>query len=150
MSGFIIGIHFGTPCIPWSRARTRPNGPQPLRSGEHILGLPALRNEGERWKIDMGNTTMKNTVRIASVASLHMVPFCIENPYLSFMWEAPQMLHLRRRHTTREIRTDFCPWGVPWMKPTRGRCSRANKPHVSLTGKSSNGIFKTRVAEEYP
>eukprot|EP00959_Pyramimonas_sp_CCMP1952_P146133 3059714-Pyramimonas_sp.AAC.1 len=112
---------------------------------------------------------MKNTVSIASAASLHKVPFCIENPYLSFIWEAPQMLHLRRRHTTREIRIDFCQWGVPWMKPTRlvcsylpveslgrrrkvcrGRCSRTNKPHVSLTGKNSNGIFKTRVAEEYP
>eukprot|EP00959_Pyramimonas_sp_CCMP1952_P398831 8357417-Pyramimonas_sp.AAC.1 len=40
MSGCVIGIHFGTPCISWSRARTRPNGPQPLRSGERILGLP--------------------------------------------------------------------------------------------------------------
>eukprot|EP00959_Pyramimonas_sp_CCMP1952_P435217 9113104-Pyramimonas_sp.AAC.1 len=66
----------------------------------------------------MGNTTMKNTVSIALVASLHMVPFCIESPYLSFIWEAPQMLHLRRRRTTREIRTDFCQWGAPWMKPT--------------------------------
>ena len=77
MSGFVIGIHFGTPCISWSRARTRPNGPQPLRNTENILGLPVLRNEGERWKIEMGNTTMKNTVSIALVASLHMVPFCI-------------------------------------------------------------------------
>ena len=35
-------------------------------------------------------------------------------------------------------------------KLCRGRCSRTNKPHVSLTGKDCNGIFKTRVAEEYP
>ena len=40
-SGVVRLVHFGTPCTTYSQARRDDGGPRPLRSAEHIRGLPA-------------------------------------------------------------------------------------------------------------
>ncbi len=49
-AGLVIFAHFGVCCKSWSRARGIPIGPQPLRSMEHVLGLPVLRHESEKME----------------------------------------------------------------------------------------------------
>ena len=39
-SGVVFGLLAGHPCCTVSRARHRPGGPIPLRSREHLFGLP--------------------------------------------------------------------------------------------------------------
>ena len=39
----------------------RPGGPQMLRDLQHLMGLPVLKYESERWKIDSGNNAAAGT-----------------------------------------------------------------------------------------
>jgi hypothetical protein len=141
-----------------------------LRNMEHILGLPELKHESERWKIENGNRAMAFASRLGHALLAMTVPFIFENPWTSLLWEAPQMQHLRRRKGVRMARADFCQWGMPWRKATgllcgvanvwrldrrcsgcRGLCSRTHKPHQQLSGTDpASGQFWIHIAEPYP
>ena len=168
-AGLVIFAHFGVCCKSWSRARGIPIGPQPLRSMEHVLGLPDLRHERERWKIINGNKLMSFTARAFSACIRMLVPAGVENPWSSYIWDTVPFQHLAKRKAVRVVRADFCKFGSPWMKPTRLMlafcqtgflekrcrplgciCSRSGKPHVRLVGVSRPGVFATVQAEKYP
>ena len=169
-AGYVAFLLAGIPCQSWSRARMQPGGLQMLRDLKHILGLPVLKHESERWKIVNGNKAMDFCSRVAHALLGMSVPFIFENPWTSLLWEAPQMQHLRRRKFVRMARADFCQWGMPWRKATgllcgfanvapidrrcsgcRGTCSRSGKPHQQLSGVDpSTKQFWTHVAEPYP
>ena len=68
-----------------------------LRSPEHILGLPLLKHESERWKIDNGNAAMRFSCQVAHALIQKKIPFIFESPWTSLLWEARQMVHLRKR-----------------------------------------------------
>jgi len=170
-AGWVQAVHMGVICSSWSRARCAPGGPPPLRSAEHLMGLPVglLRHESETWKINLGNNTMKFCVSVAWTCLIHMIPFTIENPSTSMIWITKSMQALTRRRAVRVIDTDFCQWGMPWQKRTRflgafcdlsglakrcakhnGLCSRSKAPHQKLQGVNADGIFRTKIAEPYP
>ena len=48
----------------------------------------------------------------------HAVPWIIENPRSSFLWQMPSVLKLAARPTTRVHHLHQCRYGCPWMKPT--------------------------------
>ena len=141
-----------------------------LRDTAHILGLPLLKHESERWKIDNGNRAMVFACRVAHALLAMSTPFIFENPWTSLLWETPQFKHLRRRRNVVMARADFCQWGMPWRKSTgllcgfanpfridkrccggRGICSRTTKPHQQLSGiDPATKQFWTHVAEPYP
>ena len=140
-----------------------------LRSPEAVMGLPELKHESERWKITLGNQTMKISAAVAMTAWKQLVPFTIENPFMSLIWLAPAFRALARRRGVSDVRTDFCQWGTPWMKPTRilgghvdmsivartcrmrkGICSRSGCRHVVLAGLNKDKVFMTKLAEPYP
>ena len=171
-AGIVLFLLAGIPCQSWSRARMQPGGPQMLRDLANIMGLPVLKHESERWKIDNGNVALKFCCQVGH-ACLHMhVPFCFENPFTSLLWEAPQMKHLMRRKGVRMARADFCQWSMPWRKSTGLLCSYSNIVHVDkrCTGCLGRGIcsksgqrhqqlsgvdpitkqFWTHIAEPYP
>ena len=148
----------------------QPGGPQMLRDLTYILGLPELKYESERWKIDNGNVAMRFSCQVGHACLQRQVPFVFENPWTSLLWEAPQMKHLRRRRGVRMARADFCQYGMLWRKATgllcafvntalierrctgcRGICSRTGRKHVQLSGTDpKTGQFLTHLAEPYP
>ena len=140
-----------------------------MRTPDEIMGKAELKYESERWKIDLGNVTMRGTTSIALCCCAQVVPWTVENPRLSMLWLAPPMLHLARRRIVNETVLDFCMYGTSWKKPTKllgafvsfelvskrchasGKCcERSGASHIALTGANENGIFMTKVAEAYP
>ena len=129
-AGLVLFLLAGIPCQSWSRARMQPGGPQMLRDIANIMGLPELRHESERWKIDNGNAALKFCCQIGHACLTMHVPFIFENPFTSLLWEAPQMKHFMRRQGVRLARADFCQWGMPWRKSAGLLCAFANIAHV--------------------
>ena len=44
--GAILAVHFGTPCTTYSAARQKDGGPRPLRTAEHLKGVPGPHRHG--------------------------------------------------------------------------------------------------------
>ena len=169
-SGQLLGIHLGTPCSSFSRARDRKPGPPPLRSDSHPLGMPELLPADMR-KVRVGNSLMRFTVRLAAQALQCRVPLTIENPRSSRLWLCPGVLRLLRRSHVQAWRYDFCMFGERWKKPTqfvgvglnleliepfcctstrRSTCASTRKRHFRLVGQAPDGRFWTAIAEPYP
>ena len=146
----------------------QPGGPQMLRDLAHLMGLPVLRHESERWKIKNGNIAMAFCSRLAHHCLSMFVPFVFENPWTSLIWQVPAFKHLERRRGVRRVRTDFCQYGTPWRKSTGlmtglcntafvetvcsgyRACSRTGVPHKQLCGQCpETKQFWTHIAEPY-
>ena len=162
----IAAVWMGTPCSSWSRARDHGPGPPPLRSDQHVLGLPGLSPKCQA-SVDVGNALMKFTASIMDLCKSVKVPFGVENPHRSRLWLAPAMIKASRGclHTV----TDVCQWGQPFRKRTtfiscnvdlgalsrlcqgkHGICSRSGAHHIQLSGLAPDGRFLTAIAEPYP
>ena len=166
-AGWVLYVLLAPPCASWSRIRNAGTGPPPLRDDDHIWGLSTVR-DSEKWKVDLGNSTLRVSVCIFRACLRAGVPALIENPLTSWMWVAPPMATLMLCKNVRWVRSDFCQWGTPWRKATRfvcchldvahienrctgrGVCSRSGLHHLQLIGKDEHGVFKTRLAEAYP
>ncbi|CAK0883435.1 unnamed protein product [Prorocentrum cordatum] len=169
-SGLVIGIHIGTPCNTWSRARDIPPGPMPLRSDAFPLGLPDL-SVKDQAKVDAGNVFMIFSAGLMHEAIRANIPASNENPQTSRLWLAPPFVRLLRSSAVTFTVTHFCQWGAPLRKATafatvnldmsrigralcksskRGICSRTGLPHAQLHGKDVERVFKTKLAEAYP
>ncbi len=162
--------HLGVPCNSFTRARDNPPGPPPLRSNEHVLGLPGL-SQKDQIKVDIGNCLMKFAVLVLHISLLLEVPMTLENPRTSRLWLCPQVQKLLRRRHVQVQHVEFCMFGTVWKKPTsflgvwinleplmpfrcigckRGLCARSGRAHVPLAGLGQNGVWMTKLAEPYP
>ena len=94
-AGFLIGVHMGTPCSSFSRARDRPGGPPQLRSDAEPLGLRGLLRECDKEKVRVGNLLMWFSARLARAAVAMRVLWTLENPARSRLWITPAMRRLR-------------------------------------------------------
>jgi site-specific DNA-cytosine methylase len=113
-AGAVRLVHCGTPCTTFSQARRLDAGPPPLRSPEHLLGLPHL-GPRDRLKVEQGNKFFDLTVEL-----IHLNKYgywSIENPCSSMAWMLPALQKLAQlgaqTHTF-----DSCAYGAPWKKPT--------------------------------
>ena len=166
LSGAICGIHLGTPCKSWSRARDRPGGPPPLRSNVDVWGLSGLR-PADQIKVHVGNVLAKFSCSVLFAARHMQVPAGIENPACSRLWLVPPVKRLLACAQVSEVVTDFCQWGADWLKPTRMvgvcldlervarrcrfrtqgfLCSRTGCRHLQLVGTTEQGKFWTLAA----
>ena len=168
-SGRVELIWLGMPCTTFSRARRYDGiGPGPLRTPEHIWGLPSLSASDQR-KLRQGNQLFLFTLRILDLCFQYKVPFVVENPLSSMAWEVPAFQRFMRRTGSQICDLDFCMYGQNWKKPTRlvynfldlsplskrcksasHVCSRTSRPHIPLKGLADNGKFMTLVAQPYP
>ena len=163
--GWILGIHFGTPCSSFSKARKNDGGPPPLRSAEALWGFAGLSGL-DTEKVRMGNCFLDITVQLATFCFDRAVPWSVENPAGSFLWIMPPMLDLIQKCKAVRVELDMCRFGSPHMKPTAIvgtfklsalalRCDRDRRPHGHdpLTGTvvvNGKKMFKTRLAQVYP
>ena len=74
-------MFFGTPCETFSRARTGPPGPRPLRDSQHLYGLPKEQlTYDEQKQVRAGTYFAVQTAALAQLAYTHNVGFAVENP----------------------------------------------------------------------
>ena len=169
-SGVVAGLHLGTPCASWSRARR--GRPPPLRNdGPFIMGFTSGLSEADFERIRIGNLTMRSTARLIQQCIKMQTPTSLENPATSRLWLAPPLQRLQRSIYFKKNICDFCQHKMPWRKRTRvdtwhcmtepainkmcvgkGRlCSRTGREHIQLTGVDPHSkLLWTRVAEPYP
>ena len=88
--GWVLGIHFGTPCSSFSIARKNDGGPPPLRSKAALWGFQHLRGK-DLEKVRLGNDI---AVQLAMLCHDHGIPWSVENPAGSFLWSMPTMIQL--------------------------------------------------------
>eukprot|EP00969_Alexandrium_andersonii_P323712 14302671-Alexandrium_andersonii.AAC.1 len=71
----------GTPCETFSRARTGPPGPRPLRDASHLYGLPKERlSPAEFEQVRLGAYFALQSLQLATACVDLGVGFAIENP----------------------------------------------------------------------
>ena len=169
-SGWIAGLHLGTPCESFSRARDVPPGPPPLRSNERPMGLDCLR-PADQIKVTIGNMFMRFSAFLLSLCLRLGVPATMENPQRSRIWLCPPIAAIIRKRQVSWNITHYCAWGKPFKKATvflaihvalnrlcngvchsskRGICQHTGGHHIQLCGRNSQGQWNTKVAEPYP
>ena len=170
-AGLVIGIHLGTPCSSFSRARDSGPGPPQLRDDSHPLGLPSLWRIGDIMQVKLGNCLMRFSAAVLRACVAHRIPASLENPRLSRIWLCPPIASILRNSKFQFHIVDFCMFGTAWKKPTgilsvglnldwadsfrclgapRGQCKRTLEHHLVLRGCNRQGVFLTKLAEKYP
>ena len=165
----VMLVWLGMPCTTFSRARRFDGlGPGPLRDISNLWGLPGLSRQDQR-KLTDGNALFWFTLRILKLCAALSIPFVLENPLTSMVWELPPLQQFIQRTNAKYCDLDFCQYGEKWKKPTRllyhgidlsilskrcvsnnNICSRTNRPHLPLKGRDHSGTFWTLRAQPYP
>ena len=141
-----------------------------------IYGLPGL-SAKDQTQVELGNATMRASVRLIEACAQQGCPVFLENPITSMLWFVPEVQALRKHLRYCDLTCDYCQFGERWRKRTRfaawcapmwpalskrckskgGRCTRTKLLHVQLSGvaKAPKGskrgrVYLTRLAEAYP
>ncbi|CAE8615524.1 unnamed protein product [Polarella glacialis] len=170
IGNLVWGIHLGTPCSSFSRARR--GRPPPIRSSQFPLGLSGL-NEKDAERVEIGNCLMSFSIGVLRLCHRLCIPCVIENPASSMLFLTQNAISVSSLSTYTEAIAEFCMFGKPWRKSTKligvhiglrkfdeyrcinkpaGVCKRTGCPHVVLSGKDPNQPeqFLTFTAQPYP
>ena len=87
----VAAMHFAPPCGTCSKARGIPMpdgtpGPQPLRTAEHLLGVPDM-TPLDRIKVNAANMLYERMGKFIEWLDSKGVAWVLENPTNSFLWE---------------------------------------------------------------
>ena len=125
-----LGVWFGCPASTLSRARRSDgSGPSPLRGDTEKLrwGLPGLKGK-DRERVETANRLIKMTLRLCRHCLRIGVPFYLENPLASRLWDFRGIKALAASPFVTASRYDFCQFGTPWRKATKLLCF--DNPHI--------------------
>ncbi|CAE7194532.1 SLC24A2 [Symbiodinium sp. CCMP2592] len=113
----VAWVHMAPPCGTASRARECGPGPKPLRSLRHVRGLPGL-PPVEQARVDSANTIYDNMVAFCDwlFHAMPHVPFSVENPLHSYLWQLPKWAELVSKHSF--VTFDSCLHGSQRKKAT--------------------------------
>ena len=151
-----VGVGGGPVCSSFSRA-IRPA----VRSKAHPAGLPSFRQSMES-RVAEGNAHSAFIAEVVTVALRLDLPFWVENPRTSYMWDMPEWKSLIDAAPTDPFAViDYCQLGAPWRKRTRFFVSgclagqrllcQGGHLHQRLSGYSQlHRKSWTKVAEHYP
>ena len=166
--GEVLAVMSAPPCQTFTVARCSSD---PMRSKLHPLGLPHLMNE-KLAIVKRANTCVANLMRILRAAHACSVPWVVENPHSSFLWQAPSFVKMAAQDRVDTAVVDQCAFGARWRKRTRflignvpsdeiaslqqlcrgqhGICGFSRKKHLVLQGKAPGNVNWTRIAQEFP
>ena len=106
-------VHAAPPCGTCSRAREIHLGgskqPRPLRSSEFPHGLPQL-SADEQTRVDAANSIYSQLSEFLLFCSRCKIPWVIENPARSYLWETEWMVQLFG--VAKFFYFTACAWGV--------------------------------------
>ena len=173
-SGQCVAMMLQPLCASWSQARHRTHV---ICSSAFPWGLPQRLwqkpwSDNDHRALETGNATMKSALELAKICQRYGVPFALENPATSIVWQTPEVKWLLAQPGVEMIIVDFCCCGTPWRKRTAvvfgncdsadllslsrckcsgvGTCSFSGKKHIQLTGSDNHGVPWTTRAEPYP
>ena len=91
----VIGVHIAPPCGTCSRAREIKlssfwHGPQPLRDKSHPYGVPDM-SQKDRHRVEQANAIYMHMANFCVFLNAIQIPWTIENPTNSWLWELPCM-----------------------------------------------------------
>ena len=94
----VIAVHIAPPCGTCSRAReiclsADWYGPQPLRNSQYPYGVPAMSSK-DRIRVEQANSLYKYMAEFCIYLNDRGIPWTVENPTNSWLWELPCMAHL--------------------------------------------------------
>ena len=94
----VIAVHIAPPCGTCSRAReirlsNQWHGPQPLRDALHPYGVPNM-SARDRLRVELANALYMYMCDFCLSLNSMQVPWTIENPTNSWLWELPCMQRL--------------------------------------------------------
>ncbi len=174
-----IGVWFGFPCGTFSSARRDDGGPPPLRgtNSKDIWGYSYFEGK-EAARVQSANKLLLRTHELMRLCEKLSIPFYLENPRRSKLWNHPLITKWMRHEHTKLVHFDYCQYGMPWKKSTsvlaynnkhfnngisatcretwkasRSICSRSGTFHETLSGfvgNKSKGQYKTNRACPYP
>ncbi|CAE7223759.1 SLC24A2 [Symbiodinium sp. CCMP2592] len=113
----VAWVHMAPPCGTASRARECGPGPKPLRSVRHVRGLPGL-PPVEQARVDSANTIYDSMAAFCDwlLHAMPHVPFSVENPLHSYLWQLPRWAELLAKHSF--VTFDSCRHGSQRKKAT--------------------------------
>ena len=159
----VMGVHMAPPCGTCSRAREiRLNDdwhrPQPLRDYEHPYGVPWM-SAKDAERVRTANGLYKHMAQFCEFLDDANVPWTMENPTNSWLWELP----CRRLLVQKFFFADFhsCAYGGKRYKATSFLtnhaaflvfCQRCDNSHVHLPWGYDQEAqqFSTALEAEYP
>lgn len=162
-------VHEGPPCGTFSRSREIPlpawlkaqgvKDPKPLRSLEHVRGIPGLDAE-EAQRVKAANALADLAADIGIFCAAKGIPFSIENPSRSWLWHMPKFQELLKMPGVLAIDGQACMAGskrdkwtkfvsnIPELKILGQRCDGSHE-HASWKYSFQTG-FATGEEAEYP
>ena len=154
-AGAFASFGAGPVCSSFSRA-VRP----PVRTRACPRGLPNI-SAAMQTKVEQGNSFSGWLSTLVLRCLQLRVPFWVENPWLSFLWDQPEWQDLQQHEDVSFFLADYCRFGTPWRKRTKFLTNTGIKdqqllcvcqvPHLHLKGYSSeHRTAWTKVAEAYP
>ena len=157
----VVFCHMAPPCGTASRAREQRLsqdqwGPRPLRSSDHPWGLPYLR-EHDRTRVDHANQLYRMLASFCWILHARGIPFSIENPRRSYLWELEPYIDLQGIATFYDFSS--CMHGGLRDKKTTflssldlsPLCLECDGQHDHLPwGLQSDSSFATAAEAEYP
>ena len=176
-AGRVAIVMAGPPCETWSAARHNPGepgDPRPVRSLEHLWGVPGLTSKEAR-AVALGNDLLRFTLLLLHAAVGTQTVVIMEHPEerprrqgIPSSAFLPEMVALRARSGAGRVCIDQACFGAISRKPTTltfvncdalpdtvyARADRGRAPASwrgeSLMGRSADGGWKTAPAKQYP
>ncbi|OLQ06982.1 hypothetical protein AK812_SmicGene9645 [Symbiodinium microadriaticum] len=134
----VAWVHMAPPCGTASRARECGPGPKPLRSMQHVRGLPGL-SSVDQARVESANAIYDHMAAFCKFLALRLpqVPFSVENPLHSYLWQLPAWSDLVAKHSV--VTFDSCRHG-----------SQRKKATALLTNSEQGQSFATAEETGYP
>ena len=158
----VVAAWFGVPCGTASRAReiAHKKGPPPLRTelepwGRTDVPLDSLQGNGAA-KVAQANAIYVTMLEAIAILSSRRIPWAIENPGRSLLWELPEVARLLEEGA-RDFMYHACMHGGKRLKSQRLRgtlqldsiVASCDGQHAHLPWKSGDAFFTAEEAE-YP
>ena len=160
----VAAVHLAPPCGTCSKARGIPMpdgspGPQPLRSAEHLLGVPDM-TPFDRIKVNAANMLYERMGKFIEWLDSRGVAWVLENPTNSFLWELGYFSYAVQHGYFAHCHA--CAYGSSRPKKTSFSSNRSGiqvmqkfcedvAPHEHAPwGVSDDGGFATALEAQYP
>ena len=138
-----LSIHLGLPCGTCSRARERQlpvhlrethSAPPPLRSAQHLMGLPGLSNANSR-KVEAANRLYHFACRLLFMCFTKSILVSVENPTRSWLWGILALLVSSYNHSA------FTEWFAALSRVDFHACMHGSERNKATRLLSSPGLY---------
>ncbi|CAE7197295.1 unnamed protein product [Symbiodinium sp. CCMP2592] len=161
-SGAVTSAHASPPCREYSRCKLIRPGPKPLRTPEHLAGIPGL-SSSDQERVAASRTLMERAVELLHATYKAGGHFSLENPANSMLWleEAVRILLQKANADVLVVAACAYGWDISkrWAFATSFRdmqrlakdCSHAEGSHRPVAGvRDESGGYASQQTSEFP